>query len=718
MIFPIPSPDLWTDPGPIEHSRFIRWLWAKFCGPLFPTQQGWVDQWKRYLARVERETEAYQVWADQQATYEIMMAQYQEEGEHMAYMLPVYLHHLGLSYRRTIQDRKGERPYERVDYCQIEAWYFDEYAYYFWIQTWPLPFGVRIAHFQPNAHIAGDFESEVAQTLSANFGARTVVEFNDRMHDRPGLWVIVEHKAGRGKVPLHVSYQACLSEMPKTSSPLAFPIGHGSNSRAFIVDLGEITNLLIGGSQGGGKSNILNVILSTFIKRNSPNELRLFLADFKRVEFSFYKGIPHLGGDVPYLQSVTLDKDGNEKPGPIRAVTADHKPKEGQEHHKPLGGQIITEGAQLVKILEYALSEIDRRTLLLEKNLVKKISTWNKRYPHKKLSRWVIVVDELGDVMLQPSLKKKIEPMLVRIAQLGRAMGVHIILATQTPKNEIVTLLLQNNIINRVVFRCGTGQASGVMLDGLYDAARLIPNPGRCIFREGAQLIEIQTPEITDLTVREAVKAAKSGKLDQETIEKKRTVAPDKIFEYALKELDGYCAVDDLYRHFQAQRVPRSEIMEILKEYEVRGAPPALEPEIEIGDDLYYLAPSPGGRNPRALIPEKKFISDFDKKWAAVLAFRVPQPAKNTETVNGHDSEISKTDEPDEPQEVLEVIASEDLAEELENERFEELWSTPDEPAAVEGLEPDETPAPTAKRTNSNPTEPIYADDLPDWLRD
>lgn len=680
MIFPIPSPDFWTDPGPIEHSKFIRWLWFKLCGPFFPTQQGWVEQYKRYLARVEREQEAYQVWADQQAAYEIMMAQYQEEGEHMAHMLPIYLHHLGLSYRRTVQDRKNERPYERVDYCEIEAWHFDEYAYYFWIQTWPLPFGVRIAHFQPNAHYTNDAESEVAQTLSANFGARTIVEFNDRSHERPGLWIIVEHKAGRGKIPLNVSYQKCLAEMPKTASPLAWPMGHGSNSRAFIVDLGEITNLLIGGSQGGGKSNILNVILSTFIKRNSPKELRLFLADFKRVEFSFYKGIPHLGGDVTYLQKMTLDKDGKEKPGPIRTVAADYQPKEDQELKKALGHTIVTEGAALVNILEYALAEIDRRTSLLEKNLVKKISTWNKRYPHKKLSRWVIVIDELGDVMLQPALKKKIEPMLVRIAQLGRAMGVHLILATQTPKNEIVTLLIQNNIINRVVFRCGTGQASGVMLDGLYDAARLIPNPGRCIFREGAQLIEIQTPEITDLTVREAVKAAKEGRIDSETVEKKRTVAPDKLFEYALKELDSYCSVDDLYRHFHNQRVPKNEIMEILKEYEVKGTPPALEPEIEIGDDLYYLAPSPGGRKPRQLIPEKVFIKDFEEKWAKVLAFRVPHQPGKPETVNGENLEISKIQEIEEPLEPVEVEVSEVVAEELEDEHLQELLSEPEEP--------------------------------------
>lgn len=681
MIFPIPDPTFWDDPGPIEIKGFLRWLWQLSDAPLFPVRQAWVDQYRRHYEHVQRMEEQYQIWADQQAAYEIMMQQYQEEGENLEESLPVYLHHLGLSYRRTVQDRKNERPYERVDYCEVEQWYFDEYAYYLQIVTWPLPCGLTIDKFHPNLHYSGKEasfeENKIAASLSAAFGSRTLVEFNERGHDRPGLWIIVEHKAGRGKVPLHVSYQKCLAEMPKTASPLAFPVGHGSNSRSFIVDLGEIINLLIGGSMGGGKSNILNVMLCTIIKRNSPQDLRLFLGDMKRVEFAFYKGIPHLGGDVPYLQKMTLDKEGNPKPGPIHTVAADYQAKEDQTLHKPLGSHIVTEGQELSKILDYALAEIERRTELMEKNLIKKISTWNKRYPHKKLSHWVIVIDELADVMLQPSLKKKVEPVLIRIAQLGRAMGVHLILATQTPKNEVVTLMIQNNIINRIVFRCGTGQASGVMLDGLYDAARLVPNPGRCIFREGAQLIEIQTPEITDLTVKEAVRDAKAGKIDQSTVEKKRTVAPDKVFEYALKELSGYCSMDDLYKAFRANRVPRAEIVDILREWEVRGAPPALEPEIEIGDDIYYLAPSLGGRLPRQLVPGPQFIKEFESKWQPTFALRAPRPDKNPETVTWADSKSPNGSGSESPTGFVPVEAEEALAAELDNEYQAEILTEP-----------------------------------------
>jgi hypothetical protein len=241
-----------------------------------------------------------------------------------------------------------------------------------------------------------------------------------------------------------------------------------------------------------------------------------------------------------------------------------------------------------------------------------------------------MVIDELGDIMLRPELKRKVEQRLVRIIQLGRAMGIRVVVATQTPKSSVITGLIQNNINSWLAFRCGNGIASGLMLDGKWDAARLPAIPGRGIFREGGQLTEVQTPEVTDLTVRSTVRAAKEGGAPVATAEKQRTIAPDRVFEYALAELDGFCTIDDLYRHFKKELVTRREIMDILKEYEVTGAPPALEPEIEIGADeqVFYLAPSPGGRVPRKLIPGEQFIAEFDGKWGAVLALRVPSSTK------------------------------------------------------------------------------------------
>ena len=215
VLFPIPEPTFWNDPGPIEVRRLHRFLWRQ---PYFKVRQQWVDQWRRYLEHQRQLAEEYQMYQDQVRAYEIMMAQYMEQGEYWCDRLPVWLHHQGLSYRRTVQDRKSDRPYVKVDYCEVEQWFFDEYAFYYWIVTWPLPYGVRISHFQPNAD--DEKASEVAETLAAAFATNVHIEFNGRSHERPGLWVIAEHSGGRGAVPFHVDYQKMLAAMPKAAGPL------------------------------------------------------------------------------------------------------------------------------------------------------------------------------------------------------------------------------------------------------------------------------------------------------------------------------------------------------------------------------------------------------------------------------------------------------------------------------------------------------------------
>jgi hypothetical protein len=158
----------------------------------------------------------------------------------------------------------------------------------------------------------------------------------------------------------------------------------------------------------------------------------------------------------------------------------------------------------------------------------------------------------------------------------------------------------------------------------------------------------MQTPEITDLAVRTAVKNAKLGQVSN-VVSKTRTVPAEKIFEYALEELDGYCAEKDLYNEFKKQGARQNEIREILQEYEVAGTPPALEPELELGKDeeLYYLAPSPGGRNPRQLIPVDKFVAEFEDKWADILARRALRVTQNGKTNEGETVKISKTQQPE-----------------------------------------------------------------------
>ena len=603
----------------IPDQRLWRWFVVNAEWPeMLKRREAFLQRWNAEQAEIaQQKAEA----AEKQAA---AWAEIEEEAEHMCDMLPLYLHRIGLSYKRSIQDKKDGGFYERVEYCTVLDWEVTEDTYYFWIGTSypdPLPEKVHIAHFMDEA---------VKDTLSSNFGSKAWIHYNPE----DGLWICVERRAGRGQVPRNVTYQETLREMPKSADPLAFPLGQGVNRRQYILDLDEMIHLLIGGQTGGGKSNMMNVLLTTLIRRNTPETLRLIMADFKRVEFAFYRNIPHLGGDARYLAKT--DDDGKKK-GIRRTVSADFN---AEPTESPLGDKIIIDGQTLIKVSEYVLAEIERRTMLLE-GKAKKIGTWNKRYPKKKLSRWIVIIDELADVMLQPSLKRKLEPTLVRIAQLGRAVGIHLILATQTPKTDVITQLIQNNIPGRIAFRCATGIASGTMLDGKYDAARLPEIPGRALLRVGGMMAEIQTPFISDMTIRETVNAAKKG--DHATAPT-RTVAPDVIFKYALEELSGDCSYRDLYKRFKTDGVTQKEVISILKDYEVRGTPPALEPEIEIDDELYYLAPAvTGSKRPRTLVRVIDFEREFDAKWDSILTLHASRIENSAETVPSEGAENPQT---------------------------------------------------------------------------
>ncbi len=145
MLFFSPHPTYWDDPSGYPSSGWRRWLWS-FGNDFFNVNPKWLVNWNNYYQRLEREQEAYQMWIDQQAEYDLMIQMYTEHADYLSGLLPRSLHQMGLSYVRTMRDRKGDRPYQKIDYCVVEDHYFDEYAFYFWIATWPpfFPRGVTI----------------------------------------------------------------------------------------------------------------------------------------------------------------------------------------------------------------------------------------------------------------------------------------------------------------------------------------------------------------------------------------------------------------------------------------------------------------------------------------------------------------------------------------------------------------------------------------------
>ncbi len=209
-------------------------------------------------------------------------------------------------------------------------------------------------------------------------------------------------------------------EFMSHKSNLAFGLGRDVSGSAMIADLAKMPHLLIAGATGTGKSICINSVLISYLYRNSPEELRFIIIDPKRVELNLYNGIPHL------LTSVVTDYD--------KAVNA----------------------------LKWAVKEMDRRYNLLAQTSKRNIVEYNAA-ASEQLPYIVIVVDELADLMAVA--QADVEVAVVRLAQMARAVGVHLILATQRPSVDIITGLIKANITARIAFAVASQVDSRTILD-------------------------------------------------------------------------------------------------------------------------------------------------------------------------------------------------------------------------------------------------------------
>ncbi|MBI4038304.1 DNA translocase FtsK, partial [Candidatus Daviesbacteria bacterium] len=184
-------------------------------------------------------------------------------------------------------------------------------------------------------------------------------------------------------------------EMAKHKSKLAVALGRDTASKSMIVDLDRMPHCLIAGTTGSGKSIMLSAVITSLLFRNSPDELKLILIDPKRVELSSFNGIPHLLTPV------------------------------------------ITEPEKILSSLKWAMAEMDRRYKLFQSVGVRNIQGYNDMSGFQALPYIVIIVDELADLMMFAPVE--VEDAITRIAQLARATGIHLVVATQRPSVDVIT---------------------------------------------------------------------------------------------------------------------------------------------------------------------------------------------------------------------------------------------------------------------------------------
>jgi len=211
-------------------------------------------------------------------------------------------------------------------------------------------------------------------------------------------------------------------KMKKNPSKLAIALGLDVSGREVVADIGRMPHVLIAGSTGSGKSVAVNTFICSMLFRASPQEVRFILVDPKRVELTGYNGIPHLLTPV------------------------------------------IVEPQKVVSALKWATAEMDRRYKQLAEVGVKNLDAYNELAGFQALPNIVIIIDELADVMLFAA--KEVEETITRIAQMARAVGIHLVLATQRPSVDVITGLIKANIPTRIAFNVSSMMDSRVILDG------------------------------------------------------------------------------------------------------------------------------------------------------------------------------------------------------------------------------------------------------------
>ncbi len=207
------------------------------------------------------------------------------------------------------------------------------------------------------------------------------------------------------------------------TSFLKLAVGRDVSGKPIVIDLAKMPHLLIAGKTGSGKSVGMNAFLCSLLWNNSPSKLRLILIDPKRVELKRYEKLPHLLTPV------------------------------------------IVEPEKSVSALAWAVAEMNRRYKMLSEASVVNLDQYNEKFPDKNEPKIVIVIDELADLMMVAG--KDVEAAVVRIAQLARAVGMHLIVATQRPSVDVVTGLIKANLPARIAFRVSSQIDSRTIIDGM-----------------------------------------------------------------------------------------------------------------------------------------------------------------------------------------------------------------------------------------------------------
>lgn len=275
----------------------------------------------------------------------------------------------------------------------------------------------------------------------------------------------------------------------EASSPLTLVLGKDIVGKPFITDLKKLPHLLIAGTTGSGKSVGINAMILSLLYRNSPDQLRLLMIDPKMLEFSIYNEIPHLLTPV------------------------------------------ITKPKEAISALNNMVYEMERRYQMMSETRTKNIENYNEKMKAEggnQLPYIVVIIDELADLMMTSG--KDVEYSIARLAQMARASGIHLIVATQRPSVDVVTGLIKANLPSRISYKVGQKIDSKIILDGM--GAESLLGRGDMLFTPPGMsgLVRLHAPWSSESEIEKIVdfiKAQREPEYDRKFLRDKEEILRD-----------------------------------------------------------------------------------------------------------------------------------------------------------------------------------------------
>lgn len=343
--------------------------------------------------------------------------------------------------------------------------------------------------------------------------------------------------------------------------PLGFTIGRDIAGDAVVGELNKMPHLLIAGQTGSGKSVMINTLLTSLLYRNSPSDMKLILVDPKQVEMAPYADIPHLLAPV------------------------------------------ITKPEECISALKWAVNEMERRYNLLAEEKLRDIKSYNQKKKDEGMPYIVIVIDELADLMMIAA--RDVEALIVRLAQKARAVGIHLVLATQRPSVDVITGLIKANIPARIAFTVASQVDSRTILDqigaekllGQGDMLLLTPDMAKPKRIQGAWVIDEEVQKVTD-----HMRMQREPQYDDEV-----TKQPVQLSGKGgvVMDMDG-AGDDDLYRDALQVVVDSGKASASLLQRRLRVGYARAARLIETMEDQGIIGPADGAR------PREVLISSLD----------------------------------------------------------------------------------------------------------